>query len=342
VSQPPTDSRASPVELSIVVPVYRSADCLTALVQAIAESVSETVGDYEVILVNDGSMDRTWPVIESLCRDHPEVVGIDLRRNFGQDNAILTGLRFARGRSIAVMDDDLQHDPADLPRMLAKLAQGPDVVFADFRAKRQALWKNLGSWFNGKLAEWVLDKPRGIYLSPFKVMRRDVAELICRYRGPEPYVDGLLFQVTSRFDQVRVDHHGRFAGESNYNLARSIAVWTRLAVGFSVRPLRLVTWSGLILGALGAALTVLIVANRLLDPGRFVGVVAGWASLMAGLLFIGGIQMIFLGILGEYTGRLHAAVGGQKPQATIRATVNAPNSAEYSTHKEAATLSGGR
>jgi undecaprenyl-phosphate 4-deoxy-4-formamido-L-arabinose transferase len=316
--------KAGPMEreLSIVVPVYRSEACLEALVATIAAAMRPLAIDYEVILVNDGSPDHTWDVVEGLCRTHHEVLGVDLRRNFGQDNAILTGLRLAKGRAIAIMDDDLQHHPADLPALLAKLEEGHDVVYADFRRKRQAAWKNLGSWFNGKVAEWVLDKPQGIYLSPYKVLRREVAELICRYDGPEPYVDGLLFQVTSRFGQVEVEHHPRYAGRSNYTFIRSIAVWARLATGHSVRPLRLVTWCGLGLGLLGGLLAIVVTLYRLLYPHEFQSAVAGWASLMVTQLLLGGARMIFLGILGEYVGRMHVAVAGKKPQATIREILN--------------------
>ena len=292
------------------------------MIAAIAAALKPLAIGYEVVLVNDGSPDRSWEVVEGLCRSHPEVVGVDLRRNFGQDNAILTGLRFARGRAIAIMDDDLQHHPADLPALLAKLDQGLDVVYADFRIKHQAAWKNFGSWFNGKVAEWVLDKPKGIYLSPYKVLRREVAELICRYDGPEPYVDGLLFQVTSRFAQIEVEHHLRYAGKSNYTLVRSIAVWARLATGHSVRPLRLVTWFGLGLGLLGGLLAMVVIAYRLLYPDDFQTAVAGWASLMVTQLLLGGSRMVFLGILGEYVGRMHATLAGKKPQATIRAILS--------------------
>jgi polyisoprenyl-phosphate glycosyltransferase len=316
-----------PPDLSIVVPTYRSADCLVALAEAISSALEPTDWVYELILVNDGSPDRTWPTIERLCGADRRVVGIDLRRNFGQDNAILTGLRAARGRLVAVMDDDLQHDPADLPGLLACLEEPgpdgipPDVVYADFRRKRQAAWKNLGSWFNGKVAEFVLDKPRGVYLSPYKVLRRDVADLICRYDGPDPYVDGLLYLVTARFARMTVEHHPRHAGSGNYNVMRSVAVWARLATGFSVRPLRLVTWCGLALGVLGGLLATTVIVYRLAAPERFAAAVAGWASLMVGLLVIGGVQMVFLGVLGEYVGRTHTAVGGKKPQATIRAVI---------------------
>jgi undecaprenyl-phosphate 4-deoxy-4-formamido-L-arabinose transferase len=329
-------------ELSIVVPVYRSAECLKPLVAAITAALEPRGITYEVCLVNDGSPDRTWDVVEELCDTHPEVVGIDLRKNFGQDNAIITGLRFVRGRAVAIMDDDLQHDPADLPALLAKLEEGPDIVYADFRIKRQAPWKNLGSWFNGKVAEWVLDKPKGIYLSPYKVLRREVAELICRYDGPEPYIDGLLFQVTSRFAQVRVEHHPRYAGRSNYNLIRSIAVWARLATGYSVRPLRLVTWFGLGLGTLGGLLAIVVILYRLLYPQYFEAAVAGWASLMVSQLLLGGARMIFLGILGEYVGRMHATVAGKKPQATIREVVNRAATCAVLEPAERETASWGR
>jgi undecaprenyl-phosphate 4-deoxy-4-formamido-L-arabinose transferase len=248
-------------------------------------------------------------------------MGVDLRRNFGQDNAILTGLRFARGRYVAIMDDDLQHDPADLPALLAKAEDGADVVYADFRVKRQPLWKNLGSWFNGKVAEWVIDKPRGVYLSPYKLISKGVAELVCRYEGPFPYVDGLLFQVTSRIAQVPVEHHRRYAGQGNYTFGRSVAVWARLATTFSVGPLRLVTFFGFVLGALGGLLAGVVVLYRLLYPERFVLAVAGWASLMVAQLLIGGVQMVFLGILGEYAGRTHTTVS-RKPQAAIRTVLD--------------------
>ncbi|MEO6811469.1 MAG: glycosyltransferase family 2 protein [Isosphaeraceae bacterium] len=307
--------------VSIVVPVYRGADCLVPLVEAVTAALRPLGIDFEVILVNDGSPDHSWDVIERLCQTRPDVIGIDLRRNFGQDNAIVTGLRFARGRSVAIMDDDLQHDPADLPALLAKLSNGADVVYADFQAKRQAPWKNLGSWFNGKVAEWVLNKPKGVYMSPYKVVRKEVADLVCRYEGPEPYVDGLLLQATSRFDRVRVEHHPRYAGHGNYTFWRSVGVWARLATSFSVRPLRLVTWCGLALGLLGGLLALVVIVQRLLFPERFAAAVAGWASLMVAQLLIGGVQMVFLGVLGEYAGRTHTTIAG-KPQATIREVLN--------------------
>jgi glycosyltransferase involved in cell wall biosynthesis len=315
------------LDLSIVIPVYRSEDCLEPLVAAIAEALTPTGRDYEVVLVNDFSPDNSWAVIESICARNPNVIGVDLRRNFGQDNAIMTGLRLARGKYVAVMDDDLQHHPADLPLLLARIEEGFDVVFAEFRAKHQKLWKNVGSWFNGKFAEWVINKPRDVYLSPYKIIRGEVAEMICGYDGPDPYIDGLLFQVTARITQIPVDHHPRYAGRSTYTFWKSLRVWARLAVSFSAKPLRLVTWFGLLFAVFGLMLAVAVVVYRLRWPEDFSKETAGWASLMVALLVVSGIQLIFFGVLGEYTGRTFLNVN-RKPQSAIREVLNSTTSDE--------------
>lgn len=317
----PTGDHPLQPDLSIVVPVYRSEDCLEALIDAIVEALNPANRSYEVILVNDCSPDKSWAVIESICRANENVVGVDLRRNFGQDNAIITGLRLARGKYVAIMDDDLQHHPRDLPALMNKIEEGSDAVYADFGVKRQKLWKNLGSWFNGKFAEWVINKPKELYLSPYKIIRSDVVEMICKYDGPDPYIDGLLFQVTSRISQIPVDHHSRYAGRSTYTFWKSLRVWARLAFSFSARPMRLVSWFGFGFATLGLALAALVVLYRVFFPEDFSPNAVGWASLMVALLVLSGIQMLFFGILGEYTGRTFVRVNN-KPQAAIREVVN--------------------
>jgi undecaprenyl-phosphate 4-deoxy-4-formamido-L-arabinose transferase len=308
-------------DLSIVVPVYRSEGCLVPLYDAIDRELKSAGKPYELILVNDCSPDGSWGVIESLCRIDPNVVGVDLRRNFGQDNAILTGLRLARGKYVAIMDDDLQHHPRHLPPLLEKLEEGADVVYARFMTKRQKLWKNLGSWANGKIAEWVIGKPKGVYLSPYKVIRREVAEVVCEYPGPTPYVDGLLFQTTSRIEQIPVEHYPRFEGRGNFTFLRSVGVSARLAFSFSARPLRLISWCGFCLAALGMLLTAFVIAYRLLFPDNFPAEAVGWASLMVAVLLTCGFQMIFFGALGEYVGRTYLLVS-RKPQTAVREVLN--------------------
>jgi undecaprenyl-phosphate 4-deoxy-4-formamido-L-arabinose transferase len=336
LTNPATDTPR--LDLSIVVPVYRSERCLQALVAVIDRELQPLGLRYEVILVNDDSPDLSWGVVEALCRSNPRVIGVDLRRNFGQDNAIMTGLRLVRGDVVVIMDDDLQHHPGDIPTLLAALRDGSDVIYADFRHRHHALWKRLGSWLNGKLAEWVIDKPPGIYLSPFKAVRRDVVDLICHYEGPEPYVDGLLFQVTSRIGQVVVDHHPRFAGSSSYTFLGSLKVWLRLATAFSIQPLRLVTWSGFLFAFLGGLLSLYVVVYRLMHPEEFEPAVAGWASLMVTHLITTGMRMIFLGVLGEYAGRTYMTVT-KKPQAAVR-TIICKGCERGAVHEPALLLSG--
>lgn len=303
--------------LSIVIPVYRSQESLAPLVAEIAASLSAR-GEltYEIVLVNDASPDDSWNKICEL-RDagHP-IVGINLRKNFGQDNAIMTGLRWARGQFVAIMDDDLQHDPKDLPRLLDKLSEGYDVVYARFRRKRQAIWKNLGSWLNGKLAEWVIGKPPELYLSPYKVLRADIAELLIRYEGPQPYIDGLLFQVTSRIAQVEAEHHPRLVGAGNFTFVKSVRVGLRLALSFSSLPLRAVTMLGVACCLLSAVMVLGVIVFRLSAPDRFPPESVGWASLMTATLFLGGLQLGCMGIVGEYVGRLFLAIN-RSPQATV-------------------------
>lgn len=314
--------------LSVVIPVYRSEDCLIALYDALAEVMRLLGRTYEVIFINDFSPDGSWKVIESLSAIDSRIVGVDLRRNFGQDNAILTGLRLARGRYIAIMDDDLQHHPKFLPNLLNEIEKGHDVVYADFERKQQKHWKNAGSWLNGKLAEWVLDKPKGLYISPYKIIRQDIAELICDYPGHAPYIDGLLFQTTARISQVPVDHHRRVAGSGNYTFARSVGVSARLAFSFSARPLRLIGASGVFFAGLGLALSMFVVFYRLLFPQNFTAETVGWASLMVAILIATGLQMIFFGALAEYTGRSYLLMS-RKPQTAIREILNAANEKSF-------------
>lgn len=304
-------------QLSIVIPVYQSEDCLPSLYTAIVEVTSLMSWSYEIIFVNDFSRDGSWRVIESLCELDRNVIGIDLRRNFGQDNAILTGLRAARGEYIAIMDDDLQHHPKFLPALMEEIAKGHDVVYADFRDKKQKRWKNIGSWINGKIAEWVLDKPKGMYISPYKVIRRAVVELICDYPGHAPYVDGLLFQITARFSQVPAQHYSRHSGSGNFTFSRSVGVSARLAFSFSARPLRIIGVAGFFFSTLGLALAAFVVSYRLLFPNDFGPEAVGWASLMVAVLIAAGLQMICFGAMAEYIGRSYLLMS-RKPQSAIR------------------------
>ena len=289
------------LQLSIVVPVYRSEDCVEPLYEAIHSALVKACITFELILVNDCSPDRSWEKIEALIARSSHVVGVNLRKNFGQDAAIMAGLRLATGKYIAVMDDDLQHDPDDIPRLFTEIHRGKfDLVYANFEQKKQAWWKNLGSWFNGKLAEIVIKKPKSVYLSPYKLMTAGAISQVLNYCGPYPYLDGILFQITSRISQIPAQHRVRFAGEGNYDLIRSIRVWARLIFGFSVFPLRLMGFIGFLIVMLSMITGLAVICERLYDSTTPMG----WASQILVPLFLGGVQLIFLGLIGEYLGRM--------------------------------------
>jgi undecaprenyl-phosphate 4-deoxy-4-formamido-L-arabinose transferase len=299
--------------LSIIVPVYRSAACLPELVRRVREDVGPHFEEYELVLVNDDSPDESWVVIGRLASEHNFVTGVNLRKNVGQDSAIMAGFSVATGDVIVVMDDDLQHSPSDIPTLYEAIQDGFDVAYANFDHKRQALWKNLGSWFNDRVANLVLGKPKNIYMSPYKAIRREVADEIVKYTGPYPYVDGLIFTVTSNITQVAVKHHTRFASRGNYNLLRSVAVWLKLATGFSVIPLRMATFLGGVISLFSLALAFYFLIEALLlerEP-------SGWPSVIVAILFIGGIQLIGIGAVGEYIGRIFITQN-QRPQFSVK------------------------
>ncbi len=301
------------MQLSIVVPVYMSAKCLPELARRVREDVGRCFDSYELILVNDDSPDESWEVIVQLTREHDFVAGVNLRKNVGQDNAIMAGFNVASGEVIVVMDDDLQHDPSDISALHERIQNGFDVVYARFERKQQAFWKNLGSWFNDWFAIITLGKPQNIYMSPYKAIRREVVDEIIKYSGPYPYVDGLIFTVTSNITQISVAHHTRFAGRGNYNLLRSIAVWLKLATGFSVIPLRMATF----LGGLISLFSFLLAFYFVIEALALKREPAGWASVIVAILFIGGIQLIGIGAVGEYIGRIFMTQN-QRPQFTVK------------------------
>ena len=307
------------VQVSVVIPVYNSQDCLDELARRLADVLDGSGRTYEIVLVDDCSPDNSWQKIVELCQTYDQLKAINLRRNFGQDSAIMAGLNEARGGYVVIMDDDLQHDPEDIPALLAELDKGYDVCYARFSTKKHNWFKNFGSWVNDKAANVVLKKPKGVYLSPYKALKKEVADEIIRYDGPYPYVDGLLFRVTRNITQVLVEHHRRYSGKGNYNLAKSIRVWLRLATNFSVTPLRMATILGFASSGIGFLLALVFVIQRLV-VGK---APAGWASLIVTVLFLGGIQLVAIGIIGEYVGRLFLHHSRQ-PQFVVREKASKP------------------
>ncbi|GAB4174956.1 MAG: glycosyltransferase family 2 protein [Thalassobaculales bacterium] len=301
-----------PFALSIVVPVYRGAQSVPVLVEAL--SGLEVPGGLEIVLVNDGSPDNSLAVCRELAdRATVAITVVNHARNYGEHNAVMTGLAHARGDYVITMDDDLQNPPEEVVRLWRHAADnGLDVVYTYYAVKQHAWWRNLGSRFTNWCADQLLDKPKGLYLSSFRCMSAFVAEQVLRYRGPYPYVDGLIMQVTTNIGRLEVRHLARAEGRSNYTLRRLVRLWLNMFLGFSVAPLRISALAGIALSALGFLGFVLIVLEAV-----FRETPPGWASIMAATLLLSGVQMIMIGVVGEYVGRLFLTLNN-KPQGIVR------------------------
>lgn len=306
-------------EISVVIPVYGSATILPSLVQKLEETLRTATGEdgFEAVLVHDHGPDDSWPVLKALAADRPWLKGINLRRNAGQHNAVMAGFAHATGRYVITMDDDLQHDPNDIPRLVDALKAGADLVYVRFEARQHALWKRLGSGFNDWVASRLLNKPAGLYLSPFRGIRREVCQAALAYRGPFVYVDGLLLQSTSNFTSIRARHHLRQDGKSGYSLRKSIALWMQMATSFSIVPLRFVSLAGIAASAAAFLFALIVIARKLMNPELAVG----WSSLIVAILFMGGLQLLALGAIGEYTGRILLNVNN-RPQYVVGERLN--------------------
>lgn len=313
-SSPPASGY--PFALSIVVPVYNGAGSVPALVEALtALAVPEEIpGGLEIVLVNDCSPDNSLEVCRRLAREASiALTVVNLARNFGEHNAVMAGLGHARGAYIITMDDDLQNPPEEVVRLWRYTRDnGYDVVYTYYAQKQHAAWRNLGSRFTNWCADILIDKPKGLYLSSFRCMSAFAARAILDHAGPFPYVDGLLMQVTQNIGRLQVTHLPRAAGRSNYTLRRLVRLFLSMFLNFSVMPLRLSTMAGIGMASLGLLGFVIVLFEALSGETP-----EGWASLMAVTLLLTGVQLIMLGVLGEYIGRLFLTVN-RKPQFVVR------------------------
>ncbi len=311
--------------LSVVIPVYNSQDTLGGVVDEVVQSLASHFESLEIVLVNDGSRDRSHQVARDSCRRHPGTVKyLRLARNFGEHNAVLCGLRHATGDCAAIIDDDFQNPPEEILALVERLAEGYDVVYSFYEKKHHSWYRNLGSRFNDLMATWLLKKPRGLYLSSFKVMSAFLTETVTAYDGPYPYLDGLILRATSNIGHRQCRHAPRQDGRSGYTLRKLIALWLNMFTGHSVVPLRVATLLGFLFSCTALLMTVLFViswtvggifAQREIPPG--------WASLIVSVTFFSGVQLCVLGLLGEYLGRTFLTQN-RVPQSVVREVFSSP------------------
>lgn len=301
--------------VSVVIPVYGSEAILAKLIDGIKTSLKST--EFEVILVCDDSPDGSWSVIRSLVSENRNIRGILLGRNFGQHNALLAGFAASKFEIVVTMDDDLQHNPLEIPLLIKSLESGEfDVAYGNFSSREHPYWKKLGSWLNNIIASKILAKPLSLYLSPFRAIRRSIVLEVLKFKGPNPYIDGLLLTYTRSITSVGVSHSKRDQGKSSYGFSKSLQLWVQMLTTTSIAPLRFATKIGMLFSLIAMVLGFLLVIQKLtLDIMPI-----GWSSIIVTILFTTGIQLFALGMIGEYLGKVSLTVN-QHPQYSIRETV---------------------
>ena len=291
--------------VSFVVPCYCSANTIGSVVDEIEGAMAQLPQyGYEIILVNDSSPDSTFSVLAALAEKDGRITAVDLARNFGQHGALMAGFHHCTGDIIVCLDDDGQTPADEVGKLLSKLEEGYDVVYASYEHKQHSRFRNLGSKFNGLMTEIMLGKPKGLTLTSYFVMRRFVLNDILRYNNCYPYIDGLVLRSSSRYATVPVNHRQRQQGESGYTFGKLIALWMNGFTSFSVKPLRLSTYAGALTAFLGFIYALVIIIKHFVDSS----IPEGWSSTMALQLVLGGIILVVLGLIGEYIGRINMCI----------------------------------
>lgn len=305
--------------ISYVIPCYRSKETLPGVIEEIRQVMKKLEEyEYEIVLVNDCSPDETFETIRRLCSESDNITGINLSKNFGQHNALMAGFHYVHGEIVICLDDDGQTPADEVGKLIAGIEQGADVVYAKYGHKHHSGFRNWGSHVNELMTRVMLGKPKELYISSYFAARRFVIEEIIRYEYAYPYVIGLVLRSTKNIINVEVEHRDRKAGTSGYTLAKLLGLWFNGFTAFSVKPLRIATVIGAGCALLGFAYGIYTIIKKIfINPP---GLVTGFSALMSVLVFIGGMLMLMLGLVGEYLGRMYISMNNS-PQYVVRETV---------------------
>ena len=312
-------------KISFVIPCYASEHTISLVVQEIITTMDDLQQySWELVLVNDCSPDNTFEVIRNVCISNPNIIGINLALKFGQHAALMAGFNQVSGDIIVCMDDDEQTPGNEVGKLLEKIEEGYDVAYARYVSQKHSIYRNIGSRINSKMTEFLLDKPKDLYISSYFAIRRYIVDEMVKYDHSFPYVIGLVLRSTKNIANVDVTHRERQEGSSGYSIQKLLSLWMNGFTAFSVKPLRLASLLGLILAAVGFISTIILILNKLAHPSE---VMLGWSSTMAVMMLIGGVLLIVLGIIGEYIGRIYICIN-KSPQYIIREKVQGKKSSE--------------
>lgn len=301
-------------KVSFVIPCYRSALTIGKVVKEIQDTMNAMDGySFEIILVNDCSPDDTFEVIRKLCEENTNICGVNLAKNFGQHAALMAGFHQVTGDVLVCLDDDGQTPANEVKKLLAEIEAGQDVVYASYDHKMHSLFRNFGSWVNEKMLQFLLGKPKELYVSSYFAARRFIVDEMLRYENAYPYVIGLVLRTTKRICNVPVSHREREVGTSGYTLGKLLGLWFNGFTAFSTKPLRIATASGTVFAGIGFLYALYTIIKKFVNPA----VPMGFSSIMSAILVIGGLILIMLGLIGEYIGRMYICMNNA-PQFVVR------------------------
>lgn len=308
-------------KISFVIPCYRSEKTLEGVVTEIRDTM-QTMQEYEydIILVNDCSPDNTFGVITGLCEQYDNISGIDLAKNFGQHAALMAGLRKSDGDIVVCLDDDGQTPANEVGKLLKGLENGSDVVYASYDNKQHNAFRNFGTWMNDIMTRAMLGKPKDLHLTSYFAAKRFVVDSMLQYENSYPYIIGLVLRATRNITNVPVKHRSREVGTSGYTMKKLLGLWFNGFTAFSILPLRIATVAGAIFAGSGFIYGIYTVIKKFVNPA----VPLGFSSMMAAIVFIGGMLMIMLGLIGEYIGRIYISINNS-PQYVIRREIGNRN-----------------
>lgn len=300
--------------ISIIIPVYNAEDSIENLVDILVKNLKDRY-TFEIILVNDCSKDKSEDYCIRLFENYPDNIRFfSLAKNVGEHNAVMAGLNQAKGDFSLIMDDDFQNPVSEVIKLIDyAVNKDYDVVYTYYSKKKHNMFRNLGSWFNDKVSNLMLKKPKNLYLSSFKIINSFLVKEIIKYRAPFPYIDGLILRTTSHIGRLKVEHQERRAGRSNYTFKKLISLWLNMFTNFSVIPLRISSITGLILSLFGFILGIITIIEKIINPE----LPTGYAALLVTVSIFSGIQLMALGMIGEYLGRIFLSQS-KKPQYIIR------------------------
>ncbi len=286
-------------KISFVIPCYYSEKSVEGVVNDIFKEFPADRYDIEIVLVNDGSKDNTFGVISSIAKQHDNVIAVNLAKNFGQDGARMAGYSFCSGDYVISLDDDGQNPPSEAHKLIAKLEEGYDAVFGKYQVKKHSRFKNFGSKVNDKMANIMIGKPKDLTLCSYFIMNRFVVNEILKYEGAFPYIWGLVLRCTDNIANEMIRHEAREIGETTYTFAKLLGLWMNGFTSFSVKPLRVSMLLGVFFAFCGFLYLIYIISQQVI----FGVPVEGWTSIMTVTLVLSGVQLIMLGMVGEYIGR---------------------------------------